>query len=119
MNGLVVTLLLCASDITDQTGSRRKTMTDRYSKTILTMIAAALLAMVLQNQFANPTAQAQTPRAPQQHCVWTYLTDQGRPNLGKNGQVDLSDPDWKKVSDEGWHLKVFAQNGTYVFERCE
>jgi hypothetical protein len=51
--------------------------------------------------------------------VWTYLTDQGRPNIGKNGQVDLYDPDWKKVSDEGWQLKVVAQGGSYVFERCE
>ena len=92
-------------------------MTDRYTKIVLTAIAVALIALGLQNQFL--TAHAQTPKTPEQHCVWTYLTDQGRPNLGKNGQVDLSDPDWKKVSDEGWHLKVFAQNGTYVFERCE
>ena len=92
-------------------------MTDAYTKTALSIIAAALIALVLQHQFLS--AQAQTPKAPSQHCVWTHLTDQGRPNLGKNGQVDLSDPDWKKVSDEGWHLKVFAQNGTYVFERCE
>jgi hypothetical protein len=92
-------------------------MTDAYTKTVLTIIAAALIALVVQHQFVS--AQAQTLKAPQQHCVWTYLTDQGRPNIGKNGQVDLHDPDWKKVSDEGWHLKVWAQNGTYVFERCE
>ena len=94
-------------------------MSDRYTRIILTIIAIALLAMVLQNQFANPViSHAQAGKAPQ-HCVWTYLTDQGRPNIGKNGQVDLQDPDWKKLSNEGWQLKVWAQNGTYVFERCE
>lgn len=94
-------------------------MTDRYTKTVLTVIAVALTAMVVQKQFLNPeTAQAQAGKSPQ-HCVWTYITDQGRPNLGDNGRVDLHDPDWKKVSEEGWHLKLWAQNGTYVFERCE
>jgi hypothetical protein len=92
-------------------------MTDAYTKTVLSIIAVALIALVLEHQFLS--AQAQTPKAPPQHCVWTYLTDQGRPNIGKNGQVDLRDPDWKKVSDEGWQLKLWAQNGTYVFERCE
>jgi hypothetical protein len=51
--------------------------------------------------------------------VWTYVIDQGRPNLGKNGTVDLFDADWKKVSDGGWQLKAIAQSGSYVFERCE
>jgi hypothetical protein len=27
--------------------------------------------------------------------------------------------DWKKVSEEGWQLKVWAQNRTYVFERYD
>jgi hypothetical protein len=94
-------------------------MVDLYTRITLTIIAIALLAMVLQNQFANPhISQAQAGKPPQ-HCVWTYLTDQGRPNIGRNGQVDLQDPDWKKVSDEGWHLALWAQNGSYVFERCE
>jgi hypothetical protein len=92
-------------------------MTDAYTKTVLSIIAFALIALVLQHQFLS--VQAQTPKTPEQHCVWTYITDHGYPNLGENGRVDLHDPDWKKVSDEGWHLKVFAQNGTYVFERCE
>ena len=93
-------------------------MTDRYTKIILTIIAVALMALVLQHQFNPATAHAQEGKAAQ-HCVWTYLTDEGRPNLGKTGQVDLQDADWKKVSNEGWHLKVWEQNGTYVFERCE
>ena len=91
-------------------------MSDAYTKTVLTIIAAALIALVFQHQYV--TAQAQMLRAPQ-HCVWSYLTDEARPNLGKNGQVDLHDVDWKKMSDEGWKLKLWAQNGTYVFERCE
>jgi len=94
-------------------------MTDRYTKTILTVIAAALIALVLRQQFMTSTsAHAQAAEA-SQRCVWTYITDQGRPNLGKNGAIDLADADWKKVSDEGWQLKVWAQNGTYVFERCD
>ena len=92
-------------------------MTDRYTKTHLTIVAVALVALVLQVQSMNHVS-AQTGKA-SQHCVWTYITDQGRPNLGKNGIVDLQDADWKKVSDEGWQLKVTGQNGTYVFERCE
>jgi len=94
-------------------------MTDRYTKIILTVIAVALTALVLQHQFMNPaTVHAQAGRVPQ-HCVWTYITDQGRPNLGKNGAVDLFDPNWKKVSDGGWQLKAYAQGGSYLFERCE
>jgi hypothetical protein len=93
-------------------------MIDRYTKVVLTIIAIALIALVLQHQFINPaTAQAQASKA--QHCVWTYIRDQGRPNLGENGRVDLHDPDWKKVSDEGWQLKAVAQGGSYLFERCE
>jgi hypothetical protein len=101
----------------DQKHLRGKTVADRYTKTILTVIAVALVALVLQIQSIGH-ASAQAGKAPQ-HCVWTYITDQGRPNLGKNGTIDLQDADWKKVSDEGWQLKVAGQNGTYVFERCE
>ena len=93
-------------------------MTDRYTKIILTVIAVALTAWVLQLQFTNRPVQAQTGKAPQ-HCVWTYITDQGRPNLGKNGDIDLHDPDRKRASDEGWQLKAVPQKGLYVFERCE
>ena len=84
-------------------------MTDRYAKTLLTIIAVALVALVLQSQFmSHATAQVQVNKTPQ-HCVWTFITDLGRPNLGKNGSVDLHDPDWKKVSDEGWQLKAIGQ----------
>ena len=94
-------------------------MTDRYTKTVLTIIAVALTALVVQHQFMIPaTVQAQAVKT-SQRCVWTYITDQGRPNLGKNGTVDLFDADWKKVSEGGWQLKVVAQSGSYVFERCE
>ena len=94
-------------------------MTDRYTKIILTIIAAALIALVLQQQFMTSTSAHSQAAKASQRCVWTYITDQGRPNLGKNGAIDLADADWKKVSDEGWQLKVWAQNGTYVFERCD
>ena len=94
-------------------------MTDRYTNAVLTIIAVALIALVLEHQFMGAkVVSAQADRQPQ-HCVWTFITDQGRPNLGKNGAVDLSDLDWKRVSEEGWQLKAFAQNGTYVFERCQ
>lgn len=94
-------------------------MTDVYTKIILTLIGVVMIASVLQRQFTNRNiVQAQTGKA-QQHCVWTYITDQGRPNLGENGIVDLHDVDWKKVSEEGWQLKAVGQNGLYMFERCE
>ena len=94
-------------------------MTERYTKTILTIIAVALTALVFERQSISHTSAQTQVNKPPLHCVWTYITDQGRPNLGKNGNVDLHDPDWKKVSDEGWQLKAIGQNGLYVFERCE
>ena len=94
-------------------------MTHRYTNTILTVIAFALIALVLENHLVMPLSVNAQAVKPAQHCVWTYLTDHGLPNLGKNGAVDLTDPDWKRMSEEGWELKVFAQNGTYVFERCQ
>jgi hypothetical protein len=92
-------------------------MIDRYTKTVLTIIAIALLMLTVQLQSRTHVAAQQSKPSP--HCVWTYITDQGKPNIGKNGFVDLKDADWKKMSEEGWQLKVTGQEGSWVFERCD
>ena len=52
--------------------------------------------------------------------VWTYVVDETRPNIGKDGNVDFGKgANWKKLSDEGWVLKVAPSSNTYVFERCQ
>jgi hypothetical protein len=67
-----------------------------FFRTVRDSPCAVALTALLQDEFQS--AQAQTPKDLPQHCLWTYLTGQGRPNIGKNGQVDLQDPDWKKLS---------------------
>lgn len=94
-------------------------MMDRYTKTILTVIAGALVFIAVQLQFENPeTVHAQAVK-PQARCVWSYIQDQGKPNLGKDGTVDLKNDSWKKASEEGWLLKAVGNEGVYVFERCQ
>jgi hypothetical protein len=94
-------------------------MMDRYTKTILTVIAVALVFIAVQLQSENHEAVQAQAAKPQAHCVWSYIQDQGRPNLGKDGLVDLKDNSWKRASEEGWQLKAAANEGVYVFERCE
>lgn len=92
---------------------------DSYTKTVLTVIAIVLAGLLLEIHLKPEiSVHAQAPQ-PARHCEWTFLTDQGRPNLGENGTVDLKDPDWKKMSDGGWHLVTMGHNGVYMFEKCE
>ena len=85
--------------------------------TIFGTVLAVLVTQSISSALLSTHAQAK----PQRHCVWTYIQDQGQPNIGEDGQIDFSKgPNWKKVSDEGWELKgVKENNGTYIFERCE
>ena len=93
-------------------------MTDRYSKVVLTIIAAAMSVLAVEAISRGPVeTHAQTK--PQQHCVWTHIMDQGEPNIGGDGNVDFSKgPNWQKVSEEGWQLKAVTDNN-YLFEKCE
>ena len=93
-------------------------MGDRYIRSMLTIIAIALVVLAtesISNGLLRTNAQAKSER----HCVWTYINDQGEPNIGQDGAVDFSKgPNWKKVSEAGWELKVVEQHN-YVFEKCE
>ena len=51
-------------------------------------------------------------------CVWSYIKDGGSPNIGEDGEVELTDA-WLKMSKEGWVLKATGFNGViYMFEKC-
>ena len=51
-------------------------------------------------------------------CDYTYLHDEGKPNIGEDGAIKYHD-EWKKVTEDGWILKVaVAGEGVYVFEKC-
>jgi hypothetical protein len=93
-------------------------MADRYTRVAVTIIAVALSVLAVESISRGPVeTHAQTK--PQRHCVWTHIMDQGEPNIGEDGNIDFAKgPNWKKVSDEGWELKVVSENN-YVFEKCE
>ena len=94
-----------------------KQMNDRYLRGVLTIIAIALSVLAVQSLSNGIPAHAQTK--PQRHCVWTHINDQGEPNIGQDGNVDFTKgPNWKRVSEEGWELKVVVEHN-YVFEKCE
>jgi hypothetical protein len=51
-------------------------------------------------------------------CDYTYVEDDGSPNLGKNGVIRYNST-WRKVLDEGWTLKMAGGDvGIYIFEKC-
>jgi len=84
----------------------------------MTVTAVALSVLAMESISRGPLeTHAQTKT--QRHCVWTHIVDQGEPNIGEDGNVDFSKGwNWKKVSDEGWELKVVSGDN-YVFEKCE
>ena len=91
-------------------------MTARHTFTLVT-IALALSAVALVVGISRPV-QAQANRK----CVWSYLTDGGAPNIGKDGKGDITDASWKAMSDGGWEFKqAFSITGdtAYLFERCQ
>jgi hypothetical protein len=84
------------------------------------LITLALVLSILATQWiSNGLLKAQAQTKPARHCVWTYIRDLGEPNIGEDGNVDFSKgSNWKRLSDEGWELKVVKQDN-YIFERCE
>ncbi len=96
-------------------------MLDRYSKAVLTVIAASLMVLAADSlSRLLPTARAES-NPKQKRCVWTQVIEGGKPSLGENGTVKLG-REWQPVSDGGWELKgaVWAVNqGVYLFEKCE
>ena len=93
-------------------------MAVRYIRSALTIITVALSVLAVQSISKGPV-QTHTQTKPQRHCVWTYINDQGEPNIGQDGNIDFTKGgNWKRVSEEGWELKVVKENN-YVFEKCE
>ena len=94
-------------------------MTDRYVKRVLTIIALALTALAVQS-LSNGLFPAHAQTKPARHCIWTYVNDEGHPNIGHDGTVEFNKGGlWKKMSDEGWELKAIDQQNDYIFEKCE
>src|SRR2546428_6791284 len=94
-----------------------RTMADRYTKGVLTIIAAALSVLAVESISRGP-AETHAQTKPQKQCVWTHILDQGEPNIGEDGKIDFSKgPNWKKVSEGGWELKIVSEYN-YVFEKC-
>ena len=96
-------------------------MLDRYTKSVLTVIALSL-AVLAANSLSTllPAARAQSTPA-YKRCVWTIVVEGGKPSLGENGEIKLG-REWKAASEGGWELKtaVFEHSGgSYIFERCE
>jgi hypothetical protein len=90
---------------------------DRYTRALLTAIAISttvLAARAVLDGF--PVAQAQT--APLKRCIWTYIVDAYKPDVGRDGEVALKGKNWQRVSAEGWKM-VAAVPGGYFFERCD
>ena len=50
-------------------------------------------------------------------CDYTYVDDDGKPNIGENGEIKYDD-EWRKMIEGGWILKVAVAEGVYVFEKC-
>jgi hypothetical protein len=93
-------------------------MADRYIRSALRIIAVALSVLAVQSISKGPV-QTYAQTKPQRHCVWTYIIDQGEPNIGQDGNIDFTKGrNWNRVSEEGWELKVVKENN-YVFEKCE
>jgi len=100
-------------------GTRRnEAMIDRWTRTLLAVIALSTLTLAVRSlQDAMPVARAQS-RPPQEKCVWTYIVDTGKPDIGSDGKVELRGENWKKLSEAGWKVKAM-EGAFYLFERCE
>ena len=94
-------------------------MTDKYMKRLLTIIAVALSVLAIQSLSSRDfRVQAQSKNL--RRCLWTYVHDTGRPNVGQDGTVEFNKNGvWKRMSDEGWELKAVNKESDYIFERCE
>lgn len=91
-------------------------MNDRTTRLLLTIIAFSLATLALQPLLASmPGVQAQGAK---KRCYWTWVSDDGKPDLGKDGEIDLKSKDWQKVSADGWELRAVHEH-EYIFEKCE
>jgi hypothetical protein len=82
-------------------------------KVVLVVAGIAIGACATQAvSTAVHTAHAQgAPR-----CDYSYITDQGNPEIGKRGAISYDD-DWRTMVEGGWRVR--ATEGTfYLFERC-
>ena len=92
-------------------------MPDRRQR-LLNISVIGLSAMAIAFAFERlSTVDAQSIK-PLQHCVWSYISDSGHPNIGEDGAVENKDKNWQRMSDEGWQLKA-TKADDYIFERCE
>jgi hypothetical protein len=93
-------------------------MADMYIRRALTTTAVALSVLAVQSISKGPE-QTHAQTKSQRHCVWTYINDQGEPNIGQDGNIDFTKgKNWNRVSEEGWELKVVKEDN-YVFQKCE
>ena len=53
----------------------------------------------------------------QRKCDYTYISDNGAPNIGKDGKIEYSD-EWKTVLENGWLLNMTVGGQGYIFEKC-
>lgn len=91
-------------------------MNDRINRLLLAVVALSLATLALQSFRASaPDALAQGAK---KRCYWTWVGDDGKPDLGKDGEIELKSKDWQKVSAEGWQLKAIHEH-EYIFEKCE
>ena len=91
-------------------------MKDRLTRASLVVIAISLATLALQSVINKmPSAHAQLK--PNERCYWTWLKDDGSPDLAKDGEIELKAKDWQKVSVSGWQLKAVHQDH-YIFEKC-
>lgn len=92
-------------------------MKDRFSRTMLAIIALSLATLAVKSVATlMPGAHAQLN--PTQRCYWTWVGDDGNPDLGKDGKIELKGKDWQQASSGGWELKAVHENH-YIFEKCE
>lgn len=88
---------------------------DRYVKAMLTITALATSVLAVRSVSDTvPVTHAQAAK----RCVWTYIVDAYKPDIGKDGEVAMKGKNWQRVSVEGWRM-VGVVPGGYLFERCD
>jgi hypothetical protein len=83
-------------------------------RNVLLVLGGLLAGLALAGGVSGPLGAQSTSGK----CDYTYVEDDGSPNLGKNGQIKYNST-WRKVLDEGWTLKMAGSDvGIYIFEKC-
>ena len=83
------------------------------------LLSGVAFGLVLNHaiEVAIGEAQAHGEAAAAETCTWSYVKDNGYPNIGENGTVKL-EQEWAKMSAEGWKLKATIGTNVYLFEKC-